>query len=112
MNYLGKTVSESLASYYSPTSNVAMRRYDNFLRGSVEYQPYPNSPLLERFKNMVYYDLGITRDGNNLSNNTTVDPRLMKLNERGNDSFERRKKIAQGFIDFILTNSTLGVPSC
>lgn len=60
----------------------------------------------------VYYDLGIPRDGNNLSNNTTVDPRLMKLNERGNDSFERRKKIAQGFIDFILTNSTLGVPSC
>ena len=110
--FFGKTISESLASYYSPTSNVAMRRYDNFLRGSVEYQPYPNSPLLERFKNMVYYDLGITRDGNNLSNNTTMDPRLMKLNEKGNDSFERRKKIAQGFIDFILTNSTLEVPLC
>ena len=45
-------------------------------------------------------------------NNTTVDPRLMKLNERGNDSFERRKKIAQGFIGFMLTNSTLGVSSC
>lgn len=116
MSYMNKRLSTALESYYSPKSDFARFRYDQFPGNALYYETSgQNLDLWERFELKVKWDMRLERDPDGNYNDVVWEfPNLEQYLVRDDlsSNADKREHFADCFLDYIMEKSIYGLGGC